>query len=72
MTTTDPASLLEQRFIALETKVAYQEKLLAELNEVLVEHSRVLSDLEKRALNAERALRETLADKPAHEKPPHY
>jgi len=62
----------EERFVALETKLAYQEKLLAELNEVLVEHSRVLYELRKRAQQSEAALRDVLEEKPPNEKPPHY
>lgn len=61
----------EDRFVALETKIAYQEKLLAELNEVLVEHTKKLSELEKRAEAFEEVIRDD-REKPGIEKPPHY
>lgn len=68
----DPA--LEERFIALETKVAYQDKLIAELNEVVVERTRELSLLSKRLERLERYVRDPEADAapPADERPPHY
>ncbi|HSC86339.1 MAG TPA: SlyX family protein [Polyangiaceae bacterium] len=62
----------DERFIALESKLAYQEKLLAELNEVLVEHSRILTELQKRAKDSESALRDALEVRPPNERPPHY
>jgi SlyX protein len=72
MANLDPSERDEARFVALETKLAYQEKLIAELNEVLVEHSRVLRELEKRAKDSEVALRDALEAKPPNERPPHY
>ena len=62
----------EDRFIALEMKIADQEKLLAELNEVLVEHSALLREVTLRANSLERAVRDSLEQHPANEKPPHY
>ena len=62
----------EARFVALETKLAYQEKLLAELNEVVIEQSRALKDLQKRAIDSESALRDAIEEKPPQERPPHY
>lgn len=64
----------EARFIALETKLAYQDKLIAELNEVIVERTRELSLLSKRLDRLERYVRDPDADtvSPANEPPPHY
>jgi uncharacterized coiled-coil protein SlyX len=62
-----------ERFLRLETKLAYQEKLLAELNEVVLERSQALERLELRLSRLERALREPEAEGHLpHEKPPHY
>lgn len=63
---------VEERFIALEMKVADQEKLLAELNDVLVEHSNLLREITLRANSLERAVRDSMDQQPANEKPPHY
>ena len=65
---------IEARFIALETKLAYQDKLIAELNEVIVERTRELSVLSKRLQHLERYVREPNAEEaaPANEPPPHY
>ena len=69
---TPDSVLLDERFVALEMKVAFQEKLLAELNDVLVEHSRLLTDLQKRSAQSEAALRDAIEIKPPNERPPHY
>lgn len=66
---TDPT---QQRFLLLETKIAYQEKLLQDLNEVIVEQAQTIRELTLRCTNLERAFRESMQEKPAHEKPPHY
>lgn len=63
----------EHRFVSLETKVAYQDKLIAELNEVIIERTYALDALERRVLALEKFLREPPAEPaPANEKPPHY
>lgn len=68
----EPAST-EERFVILETKLAYQEKLLGDLNDVLLERTRQLDKLESRVKQLEQLLREgapeTLAEEPP---PPHY
>jgi SlyX protein len=64
---------IEARFVALETKVAYQDKLIAELNEVVVERTRELDVLKRRLQILERSLRESQEEPgPALERPPHY
>lgn len=64
---------LDERCIAIETKVAYQEKVISDLNEVLLERGRTIDLLEKRVEKLERSLRgespERISD---DEKPPHY
>jgi SlyX protein len=63
----------EERFLQLETKIAYQEKLIAELNEVVIERTYALDALERRVAALEKFLREPPGEPgPAHEKPPHY
>lgn len=62
-----------ERFLRLETKVAYQEKLLEEFNEVLIEQRKVCDALERRVAEIEKLIREgTDSVGPALEKPPHY
>ncbi len=63
----------ERRFIQLETKVAYQDKLIAELNEVVIERTYALDALTRRLEALEKLLREPPGEPgPANEKPPHY
>ena len=65
-------SNFEHRFIQIETKIAYQEKLVSELNEVVHEQSRTIDRLEARVLYLERMLREQMGEAIGHEPPPHY
>ncbi len=61
-----------ERFVLLETKIAYQEKLISELSEVLVEHSQTIDRLELRVRRLEQALRENAGEPMGHDRPPHY
>ena len=63
----------EARLLRLEEKVAYQDKLIAELNDVVVSLRRETDALGARLQNAERTLRSELGarDMP-NEPPPHY
>lgn len=63
----------EERLLRIETKIAYQDKLIAELNDVIVDLNRTLSDYARRLDSVERAFRNELErrDMP-NEKPPHY
>ena len=63
----------ERRFVTLETKLAYQEKTIADLNEVVVEQSRTFDKLTRRITRLEQQVEQLLGqhDSPA-EKPPHY
>lgn len=64
---------MEERIIELETLVAYQRKLLSELDEVVQEFAKRVESLEKRAGRIEDAqveLRSSL--EPDTTPPPHY
>ena len=63
----------EERFVRLEIKAAYLEKLALELNEVVITQGRTINDLQKRVEHLERQLH-TSGDNSSipHEKPPHY
>jgi SlyX protein len=63
----------EERFVFLETKLAYQERLLEELNQVLIDKSRDLDELKRRLKTLEELARHDDTDrKVPHERPPHY
>jgi uncharacterized coiled-coil protein SlyX len=68
-----PQATDEARLLKLEEKVAYQDKLIAELNEVVVSLHRVTDTLSDRLRTIERELRSELGarDMP-NEPPPHY
>jgi uncharacterized coiled-coil protein SlyX len=71
--TVPTASDLEARLLKLEEKVAYQDKLLYELNDVLVTLRRAQDALLSRVETIERALRDELGGREVpNEKPPHY
>lgn len=63
----------ERRFVTLETKIAYQEKVIADLNDVVIEQGRSCEKLARRVTRLEQQLEQLLGqfDVPA-EKPPHY
>jgi SlyX protein len=69
-----PTDHLAQELVALQTKLAYQEKALAELSEVLYSQERRLANLESFARVAVPQLRALgiEADPSAPQKPPHY
>lgn len=62
---------VEQRVIELEIKLTHQDRLLEELNEVVIEQRVHLDKLEKRADALEKALF-SIQDDPGNEPPPHY
>ena len=66
----------EARLVEIESKLAYQEHLVLELNDVVTRQQAMLSVLEERCdllLERIRALGEALpASDPAADKPPHY
>ena len=61
---------IENRMIEIETKMAYQEKIVDELNSVVYEQQLKIDILEKKVLD----LRKKNVDdiNPAHQPPPHY
>lgn len=63
----------EARLLKLEEKVAYQDKTIAELNDVVVTLNRRTAELHERLEAIERVVRNELGGRDApHEKPPHY
>lgn len=66
----------ESRFIDIETKLAYQEQLVIELNDVLAEQqTRIiqLEQLSKSLIERVRAIGESAGgDGRGDERPPHY
>ena len=61
-----------ERFVLLETKVAYQEKVISDLNDVVLAHTRALDRLETRVAQLEALVRDEAGDPIGHERPPHY
>lgn len=63
---------LDERFVSIETKIAYQEKLIAELNEVLLQRGQEIDKLTRRLASLENLARDGSSENPGHERPPHY
>lgn len=62
-----------ERFILLETKIAYQEKLLHELSDLLRDKGLLLEQLALRIQRLEGAARGEDESAPLpHDRPPHY
>ena len=63
----------EERFVRLEVKAAYLEKLALDLNEVVIKQGQLIDELEGRLGLIERQLRAGVEDERIpDEKPPHY
>ncbi|MDX2053591.1 MAG: SlyX family protein [Polyangiaceae bacterium] len=64
----------DPRFIFLETKFAYQDKLLAELNEALISQQKQLDTVLARvhALESQWKNNSSAGELPPNEAPPHY
>jgi uncharacterized coiled-coil protein SlyX len=63
----------EERFVRLEVKAAYLEKLALDLNEVVIKQGQLIDELEGRVRLVERQLPAGVEDEPIpDEKPPHY
>ena len=63
----------DARLLALEEKVAYQDKTIAELNDVVVVLNRQTGELKNRLEQLERALGSEFSRREMpNEKPPHY
>jgi len=67
---------MDERLIEIETKVAYQEHTISELNDVIYRQQQQIDQLEricKALTDSVQDMAETAtADKGGHEKPPHY
>lgn len=67
---------MEQRLIELETKLAFQESALQELNDLVYQQSQRLDKLEALFDRVAERLREVSEhirpESPANERPPHY
>ena len=65
------------RLIEIETRLAYQEQIIRDLNEVVCEQQQAIETLEKgykrlTKLVNEQARMNSGIEGPANEKPPHY
>jgi|EndMetStandDraft_4_1072995.scaffolds.fasta_scaffold170536_2 SlyX protein len=62
-----------QRLVELQTKIAYQDKTIAELNQVVIDLNKDVAEFGRRLERLERVVRNDLErrDMP-NEKPPHY
>lgn len=61
------------RLLNLEEKIAYQDKTIAELNDVVVSLNRQVADLKARLEQIERLVGSELSRREMpNEKPPHY
>jgi uncharacterized coiled-coil protein SlyX len=64
---------IEERFVRLEVKAAYLEKLALDLNEVVIAQGQLIDELRGRLVQIERQLRSGEDDERIpDEKPPHY
>ena len=71
--TQDPEQQLPQQIETLQIKSAFQEQLIQDLNDELVQHGQRISALEQqleRLIEHVKGLQEKSSD--AHERPPHY
>jgi SlyX protein len=69
-TDADPS---EARFVTVESKLAYQEKTVADLNDMVIGQGREIDELRKRLETLERFIREyTAVPSAPNERPPHY
>lgn len=63
----------EQRLIDIETKLAYQEAMIEELNRVISSQHLIIENLEKAVqILAKDSRLKTTPPTPKHQKPPHY
>ena len=68
--TVDPE--LEERIITLETRVAFQEKMIDDLNGVLTEQHGSITVLVEQVALLKQQIGTGIADKGGDTKPPHY
>lgn len=66
---------LEVKIDELEIKAAFQEQLIADLNEELIQHGARIASLEKqlqRVVDVVKTQAQDSAESPEDERPPHY
>ena len=66
---TDP---MQARIDALEIRVAHQDKIIADLSDMIAAQWRKLDDLERRFANLHTEVENIGAERGGHEPPPHY
>ena len=66
--TDDPKARID----ALEIRIAHQDKVIADLNDMLTAQWRKLDDLERRFGNLHTEVGNIAAERGGHEPPPHY
>lgn len=68
--------MIEERLVDIETKIAYQEDLVQELNKLVYQQQKKIDHLEaicESLINHIKDLSEAVSEgNVAHEKPPHY
>jgi SlyX protein len=67
--------MTEERLVSIETKIAFQEDMIEELNKTVYQQQKKLEQLEEtcRALAGHlEALAAASEGRPGHERPPHY
>lgn len=68
--------MLEERLIDMETKIAYQEDLLEELNKIVYQQQQKLAQLEALCATLARHIQSLAeagaAGRSGNERPPHY
>jgi len=63
----------EERIITIETKLAYLENYINELNQVIIEQNEIIKKLTLETAQNKKKLQDRDAEKlPENEKPPHY
>lgn len=63
---------IEERIVNLESRIAFMQVTLDELNAVVAKQHDLLDDLQKRFQELENAAKEALVEKDQSTKPPHY
>lgn len=68
--------MFEERLVAIETKITFQEDLIEELNKTVYQQQKKLDRLEAICESLVRHIESMAESKnegmPAHERPPHY
>ncbi len=62
----------DERFIDLESKIAYLENFISELNSVVIEQEQSIKHLMEEVEMLKRDIKESKESLPDREKPPHY